>query len=481
MTGNPPAPDGSRRIAARRRWALGVAGAAALLSIGGLVGATFIQSPEQQRASAGTPERSVLTAPVERRLLASTVVARGTVTAQRQVDATPAAGQGGSVAVLTAIRTRAGATVKAGDVVLAVSGRPLLAMPGAVPAYRDMRPGDSGNDIAQLQQALRSLGHYRSGDRKGYFGPATKTAVRRLYGRAGFQVPDTANAGGAGSGGANSEKQALRAAQDAVTSAARDLRALQSGGGRPAAAAGPGAGSRSDQLADARKALARAREDLADLVASTGPMMPLAEVVFLPAFPATVVRLGAKVGDPVQAPLITFSTGRLAVLAKLQPEQASLLREGMRVSIVSESLGERGGGVVSTVGALSTDGGDQSGPGGNQGGQGNDQGNDQGNGQTGGAGPYVPVTVLPNPALGGKWNGLDVRLTITAAQTSGEVLVVPLSAVSAAADGRTTVTVGRGDTQRRVEVRPGVSGDGFVEVTPVAGELKAGDLVVVGR
>ena len=80
-------------------------------------------------------------------------------------------------------------------------------------------------------------------------------------------------------------------------------------------------------------------------------------------------------------------------------------------------------------------------------------------------------------------NGLDVRLTVTAAQTDGNVLVVPVSAVSAAADGDTTVTVQDATGRlRRVGVQAGESGDGFVAVSPVeAGTLKAGDRVVVGQ
>jgi hypothetical protein len=132
----------------------------------------------------------------------------------------------------------------------------------------------------------------------------------------------------------------------------------------------------------------------------------------------------------------------------------------MKVGIVSESIEQAVEGVVSVVGEVTTDA-DKS-------------------GQPGVS--YVPVTISPSKTLASSWNGLDVRLTITSAQTSGEVLVVPLSAVSAAADGKTTVTVvERSGKQTRVEVRAGVSGDGFVEVEAVAGDLQPGDQVVVSQ
>jgi hypothetical protein len=59
--------------------------------------------------------------------------------------------------------------------------------------------------------------------------------------------------------------------------------------------------------------------------------------------------------------------------------------------------------------------------------------------------------------------------------------VVPLTAVYNGADGNTAVLKLLPDgTQQRVAVTAGVSGDGFVAVTPVDGALAAGDLVVVG-
>jgi len=75
-----------------------------------------------------------------------------------------------------------------------------------------------------------------------------------------------------------------------------------------------------------------------------------------------------------------------------------------------------------------------------------------------------------------------VRLTVQAAATEGEVLVVPISAVYADADGATAVLKLLDDgTQQRVVVTAGVSGDGYVAVTPVEeGALVAGDRVVVG-
>jgi hypothetical protein len=70
---------------------------------------------------------------------------------------------------------------------------------------------------------------------------------------------------------------------------------------------------------------------------------------------------------------------------------------------------------------------------------------------------------------------------VSVGSSQGEVLAVPLSAVSLAADGSSRVQRddGHGRTTS-VRVQPGLSAAGYVEVTPLGGSLAAGDLVVVG-
>ena len=93
----------------------------------------------------------------------------------------------------------------------------------------------------------------------------------------------------------------------------------------------------------------------------------------------------------------------------------------------------------------------------------------------------MPVTVTPTAPLTTNWYGQNVRLTITSASSGGEVLAVPEAAVTAGADGRTRVTVVGGDgTQHQVEVKAGLSGEGYVAVEPVGGQLAPGDRVVTG-
>ncbi|GAB7051491.1 peptidoglycan-binding domain-containing protein [Catenuloplanes indicus] len=446
-------------IVRRRRITLVLAAACAVLSTTGLLASTLVKSPQQLLADSSPPPGTQLTAVVEKRVLTSTVVARGTVEASARLEITPTAAEGAGTLVLTAARVKAGAEVTAGQVLLAVSGRPLIVLKGAVPAYRDLKPGDTGADVTQLQRALRDLRHYRGGDAEGTFGDATEDAVRRLYQQAGYDVPDTGGPGG------RTDRPALAEAAAAVDAARAEVAAMRRRikDGPPAAT---GEAPLSEQLARLEGRLADAEAAEADLIATTGPMVPLDEVAFVPELPARVATFTARVGDPVEAPLLVLSSGALRVGVRLRPEQAGLIRADQAAALRADSLGQNADATVTSVGELTTD----PPPAGGEAGGAGDQG----------GGPYHPVLITPRKPLPAQWAGQDVRVTITAAQTDGEVLVVPLSAVSAGADGRTTVsTVDAAGTVTRVEVRAGASGDGFVAVSPAGGELAAGDRVVV--
>ena len=100
---------------------------------------------------------------------------------------------------------------------------------------------------------------------------------------------------------------------------------------------------------------------------------------------------------------------------------------------------------------------------------------------TNGADPgrhYLEVTPARAPV---SLVGTSVKLSISVESTKGKVLAVPLSALSLGADGNSRVQLDLGGRTRRVKVIPGLAAQGFVEIRPAAaGELKVGDLVVVG-
>jgi HlyD family secretion protein len=437
-------------VRARRRWALIVAVGCAVVSTGGLIVSSFVKSPAQQLAEAGPPKPSVLTAPVERRVLSATTITRGTVAAGRTLEVTPVTA-GAAAQIVTAVRVKAGGTVQPGGVMVAVSGRPLIALRGAVPAYRDLKPGDHGDDVRQLQAALADLGHSRGGDPKGTFGAGTKAAVRALYADLGYDAPDTAglDKGGDQSTALAAADDAVRAAEDAVDVMRRRIAA----GEKATVAEKPLA----QQLTDLKTTLSRSRDARSRLIATTGTMMPLSEFVFVPTFPARVAELTARVGDVVKAPLLKISTGELLVRVQAEPDVAEGLRAGMPAELDAEALGGSAKATVTSVGQVTTPAGE------------------------GQQSPYRPVVLTPVKKLPEQWAGQEVRVTITAARTESPVLVVPVSAVSAGADGRSTVSVvGDNDTTRRVEVEVGLAGDGYLEVRPIGGEVSEGDRVAVG-
>ena len=78
-------------------------------------------------------------------------------------------------------------------------------------------------------------------------------------------------------------------------------------------------------------------------------------------------------------------------------------------------------------------------------------------------------------------NGENVLVTVDTGETEGPVLTVPVAAIVSTASGRSYVTVvGVHGKQTQVSVTPGISENGYVQVTPVtSGTLAAGDHVVV--
>jgi hypothetical protein len=287
-------------------------------------------------------------------------------------------------------------------------------------------------------------------------------------------------------------KDTLRAAKDAAGSAGAGSGSGSGSGGAGSGTGGsastaPPAGDKpgnnsggqsgvkaaEQQVRYAGEDLAKAKDALTTLKAKSGAMLPAGEVVFLSRFPARVDAVQVAVGGEVKEKALTVSAGDLVVKGQLAPHEKGLVRPGLKVKILSELSGIEAAGEVRSVADTPMS------PGGTESAQGSGDGRQPA--MSGGGAGYETV-IAPASVLDPKLAGQDVRLTVEAASSGGPVLVVPLSAVSAGADGRTVVTVlETGGAQRRVEVRPGTSGDGFVEVAPMGGgALTEGDRVVVG-
>lgn len=471
----------------RRRWVAAVSVGSTLLAVAGFAASQVIKSPAQAAADTKPPAADLLTAPVERRVLKETVVLRGTVAAGQSVTVTPVAagGEGAAEPVVTKLPVNAGDTIRAGQLLLEVSGRPVFVLKGELPVYRDLKPGAKGDDVAQLQNALRALGHGTGNDPSGTFKAGTKAALQAFYAGLGYDprpaVDDEGEAVKAAEEGVRSAERALEQAQSAADAAAPSPSATPADGKDDTDTGGgsdSGGGSNSD--AEARRAVEWAREDLqtarqnlTDAQAAAGPMLPAGEVVFLPGFPARVDSVSGAVGARVTTGVMTVSAGRLVVRGYLQERQKGLVRAGQRVEVLAERSGTTVPGKVRSVSETLDAGQEQ------------DAGTSE-NGSDADRAPAAaqgyPLVVEPDKPLDRALAGQEVRLTVEAGSTDGKALVVPVTAVSVGSDGKSAVTVVAADgTQRRVQVRAGTQGDGYVEVVPVAGgRLDPGALVVTG-
>lgn len=183
------------RMRRRRIIALAVVAFVILAVTGAVLLTLYIKSPAQQAAETRAPATTQLTVPVVRTVLSTTVLGQAVVDPPREVSpsnigssATGSAGEDVQK-VVTRIFHGTGSYVGPGQVILEVAGRPFFAFPGSVPAYRNLVPGETGQDVLQLQTDLAELGYGSGGDTAGVFGPGTSAAVTAFYDAIGYSVP----------------------------------------------------------------------------------------------------------------------------------------------------------------------------------------------------------------------------------------------------------------------------------------------------
>jgi peptidoglycan hydrolase-like protein with peptidoglycan-binding domain len=183
---------GDARLRRRRTIVLAIVIVALIAAIGGLLISTTIKSPADVAAQTQPPGLTQLTATVQRQVISTTVLAQGKVSQPAEVSGPAASGGGGSSGaqpIVTRIFLHPGAEVGPGSVILEVAGRPVFAFPGTVPAYRNLIPGETGEDVAELQVALEEIGLGVGDDTSGVYGPGTATAVAAFYQDIGYSAP----------------------------------------------------------------------------------------------------------------------------------------------------------------------------------------------------------------------------------------------------------------------------------------------------
>ncbi|MFI6181321.1 peptidoglycan-binding protein [Nonomuraea sp. NPDC051191] len=147
---------------------------------------TLLRSPADEAAARRPPVPSLVTVEVERRELVATVVVSGTLEYGSPRPVTLAGVVGGSETVQRATRAPRRGTLVEGTVLMEVNGRPVFVFAGRVPMHRGLVPGAEGDDVRQLQKALRRLGHRVPVT--GVFDAATVAAVSRLYAGRGYEA-----------------------------------------------------------------------------------------------------------------------------------------------------------------------------------------------------------------------------------------------------------------------------------------------------
>jgi peptidoglycan hydrolase-like protein with peptidoglycan-binding domain len=169
-------------IAGRRTVAVGL-GLVVLLASGAWIAGGQIRSPAQVAAETAAPRPGPITVPVERRVLSSEVIVRGTVrygSPQPVVLATSQLKQGIGDSEIVTDPPRRGTGVGEGTVVMSVSGRPVFVLGGVQPSHRDIGPGSRGPDVRQLESALVRLG-FSPGPVDGRYDGETGAAVAAWY------------------------------------------------------------------------------------------------------------------------------------------------------------------------------------------------------------------------------------------------------------------------------------------------------------
>ncbi|SEG98209.1 Putative peptidoglycan binding domain-containing protein [Nonomuraea solani] len=147
---------------------------------------TRLRSPADEAARRAAPAASLVTAAVERRRLVSTVVLSGTLEYGSPLPIGLAGVVGGTAELQRATRAPHQGKLREGAVLMEVNGRPVFALRGRVPMHRTIAPGGRGDDVEQLQRALRRLGY--SAPSTGVFDRATIAAVTKFYAKKGYQA-----------------------------------------------------------------------------------------------------------------------------------------------------------------------------------------------------------------------------------------------------------------------------------------------------
>ena len=503
-----PRRSGRERLAAwrgvfqRNRVLWITAGIAVIALIAGLLIGRFVVSPADAAAGTKPPAAGLVTVPVEFGELSNDVTLRGEVgyadPVEVEIDTSAISGP----PVVTGQVPAVGAELAPLSAALEIAGRPVIVLPGELPAYRSLRFGVSGPDVVQFKEAMRAVGIDAGDPADNVFGQQATAAVGALYAQAGYPTPAPPDGSADGvraaqdsvrgaeqsvaaaraelaTARAGASAVAIREADNAVASAQRELDAAQSAtppdpvlignlsdalglaqlrrqelNSAPDTAAQRAAVDNANaQLNDAKEALVQAQRDAL-------PYLPAGEVLYLTELPRRVDAVSVRRGAILEGSPMTVSGATVALTGSAAEADARLLVVGAEAVFDLPDGSEHS----ATITAI-TPGADSS------------------------ARWTIALQPAPlTPEQVTEIQGTNLRIRIPVGATEGEVLNVPLAALTAGPGGETRVEVVDGDPRegdqaetRLVVVETGLAADGAVEVRPIEGDLEEGDLVVVGR
>ena len=497
-----PLPTGWGRLVQGNRVIWVIAVVAVLSLVAGIALSRFIISPAEAASNASAPESGLITVPVEFRALSNNVTIRGNANFADSVEVSLETGDIGGPAVVTGQVPEVGASLVPASVALEVVGRPVIVLPGDLPVYRSLRVGVSGPDVVQFKQALQSLGINPGNVSSNVFDAATAAGVAALYASVGYPAPASPEGTKENIASAN---EGIANAQDSLTAAQLELQRAKAGpsqveiieqGNLVAAAQrkvtdecddaddaacveaqgalalaqavsaqvlAPGdTSAESAAVASANRALTAARALLAEAKQGALTYLPSSEVLYLSGLPRRVDEVSVARGSIVSTSVMRVSGATLVVEASAAEADAQLLSVGDHATMTLPDDSEHGS-TITSIEPHKTDTGTVD-------------------------STRFDVLLEPDELTVEQLQllqGNNVKVTIAVGETEGEVLAVPLAALTAGAGGEARVEVvdpaGDGTETILIEVTTGLAADGYVEIEPVDGALDENDLVVVGR
>jgi hypothetical protein len=416
-----------------RRIALGAVLLSIVAALVGLLVGRSIESPADAALGAKAPPSGPITVPIERRVLSADLRIRGTLGATDSTEVTLAPSTIGSPDNVVVRAPAQGDTVNEGDVILVVGNRPVIALVGDLPMYRDLGPGDLGDDVRLIEEALGRLGYFTMTADDTYDAD-TAAAVEKLYQGRGF-APIGAPAE------VTEEIGRLTGEADAAAKE-RDVAALR-----------------------------RAQASLKAARAKAGARLPANEVVLAPRLPARVAKAAVKRGSRIDGAVMTLGSEVAQIRSSVAEADRTLVKPKQIAQVELTDTGDRFSATVVSV--ASEPGTNGAGP------------------------ERYAVTLAPTDAPANSFGAdvtitLRVRstdgkvLVVPAAALSlggdGATRVEVVKPVDGqAGNDPAEDSAVSAQEAATVKVKPGLTAGGLVEVTPAEKDaLKAGDEVVVG-